>query len=69
MPVTAPVALLTDALAALLLLQVPPEPVVVKVLVLPIQSAVGPLTVPALGSGLTVIACVSAMVPQLLVTV
>ena len=67
-PVTPPVAD-TEALAALPLLQVPPVPVVVNRLVLPIQTDGLPLMVPGLGNGLTVTSWVSAMVPQLLVTV
>jgi len=57
-PVTTPVAALTVAAAVLLLLQVPPLlPLLVKAVVAPIQTDdVPPMAVPALGSGLTVMA-------------
>ena len=67
-PVTVPVALI-DAMAALLLLQVPPVVASVRVVFAPVHTVVAPLMVPALGAGLTVITLVAVAVPQLLVTV
>ena len=63
--VTTPVVLLTVATEGLVLLQVPPVPVVVKVPVAVGQSVAGPLTVPALGAGATVIGVLVAALPQL----
>jgi hypothetical protein len=67
-PVTTP-AVLTVAREASLLLQVPPVPVVVKLIVVPVHTVLGPLIVPALGMGNTVIGLVLRAVPQALVTV
>jgi tRNA1(Val) A37 N6-methylase TrmN6 len=53
---------------ALLLLQVPPVPVVVKVADVPAHNGDAPLMVPASGALLTVTALVAVAVPQLLVT-
>ena len=53
--VTTPVLGLTVATEVLLLLQLPPaSPLLVYVVVAPIQSGVVPVTVPALALGLTV---------------
>ena len=53
--VTSPDAAFTVATAVLLLLQLPPaSPLLVYVVVAPIQSGVVPVTVPALALGLTV---------------
>ena len=68
-PVTTPVVGFTVATAVLLLLQVPPVPVVVKVLVAPVHIAVTPPIVPALGAGVTVSGEVAEAVPQAVVTV
>ena len=54
--VTTPVVALTVATAVLLLLQLPPTPLLVKVVTDPVHTNVVPLMVPALGSGLTVMA-------------
>ena len=67
-PVTTPVAL-TVATAVLLLLQVPPVAVSVKVAVAPVQTPAGPETIPAFGSGLTVIVVEVSALEQLVVTV
>jgi hypothetical protein len=56
-------------MAVLPLLQVPPVPVVVSVVVLPAHTAVAPLMVPATGAGLTVTAAVAMAIPQPVVTV
>jgi hypothetical protein len=53
-PVTMPLVL-TDALAALLLLHVPPVAVLPRAVVKPMQVVGIPVMVPALGNGLTVI--------------
>ena len=66
-PVTVPV-LFTLAMAALLVVQVPPVAVLVNVRVEPGQSGAAPLMVPASGKALTVTAAVALAVPQLLVT-
>ena len=68
MPVTVPV-LFTVAMAALLVLQVPPLAASVSVVLVPVHTVVLPLMVPAVADGLTVMACVAVAVPQLLVTV
>lgn len=57
------------ATEGLLLLQVPPVPVVDIVALLPRHKALTPVTVGAVGSGLTVTIMVSFAVPQLLVNV
>lgn len=66
--VTLPVAGFTEAMDALLLLQLPPVPVVVKVADVPAHNGDVPLMVPASGALLTVTALVAVAVPQLLVT-
>ena len=69
-PVTTPVEAFTVATAVLLLLQVPVlREVVLNVAVAPIQTVAAPLTVPAFGSGFTVIVWFELVVPQVLVTV
>ena len=68
LPLTTP-PVVTLAIALLLLLQVPPLTVEVRVLVAPVQMAVVPLMVPADAAGLTVIACVAVAVPHALLTV
>jgi hypothetical protein len=55
-------------MAVLPLLQVPPEVVSVKVMVLPTQTVEGPVMVPAPVPGVTVMVVLVAAVPQLLVT-
>jgi hypothetical protein len=64
-----PDALPMVAAVVLLLLQVPPLPVVVYIVVAPAHRLAAPLMVPASGSGLTVTAFVVLTVPQLLLTV
>ena len=66
-PVTTPVAL-TVAMAALLLLQVPPERDAVRVFDAPTHMVVVPVTVADEGAGITVTTAVAVAVPQLLVT-
>lgn len=55
-PVTRPVVAFTEATAGLLLLQLPPAvpPVLVNVVDKPSQTDVAPLTVPAVGTAVTV---------------
>jgi hypothetical protein len=67
LPLTTP-AVFTEAIAALLLLHVPPVTVGVSVLVVLGQTEVTPLIVPTVGSGLTVIENVALLVPHALVT-
>lgn len=57
------------AIAALLLLQLPPLTASVNVIVDPVQTLAGPLIVPAVGAAVIVTAVVADAVPQLLVTV
>jgi hypothetical protein len=59
----------TVAADVLLLLQVPPGILLIKVVVEPVQTKVAPLSTPATGSGLTVTAYVAVAVPQTVVTV
>jgi hypothetical protein len=66
-PVITPRALML-AMAALLLLQVPPDMVSVKVDEAPAQTVVVPPMVPALAAGFTVILLVAVAVPQAVVT-
>ena len=68
-PLTTPVVGFTEAIAALLLLQVPPVPVVARVAVAPGQSGETPLMLPASGAAFTLTAWVSKALPQLLLTV
>lgn len=67
LPLTTPAAV-TLAIDGLLLLQVPPVPVVVNVLVVPTHIIGVPLIVPADGDRLTVITFVAIALPQLLLT-
>ena len=64
-----PVVLLMVATDGVVLLQVPPLTVLERVMDEPGQNEAAPLSVPALGSGFTVIACVSDADPQPVVTV
>jgi hypothetical protein len=57
------------AIAVLVLLQIPPAAVSLRLMVVPAHTVDGPLMVPACGSGLTVMDCIAVAVPQLLVTV
>src|SRR5664279_1620514 len=68
-PVTTPLAS-TVAMAVLLLLQLPPASPELPnaVVVAPIQTVAGPLMIPALASGFTMITFVADKVAQLLVT-
>ena len=63
-PLIAPVVVLIDATPALLLPQVPPATVDVKVLFPPTQIACVPLNVPALAGAVTVTETLSVSVPQ-----
>ena len=67
-PVTTPEALI-EATVGLLQLQLPPPTASSKVVVPPTQAVAVPVIVPASGNGLTVINGVTAITPQLLVTV
>ena len=69
-PVTTPVDEFTVATAVLLLLQDPPlVPLLVNVVVDPIQTVAAPLTVPAFAAAFTVIPFEAVVDPQLLLTV
>jgi hypothetical protein len=68
-PVTMPLAEPIVPAAVLVLLQLPPVPVVESVVVLPMQTVLDPLIVPASGNGFTVNARVAVADPQPLVTV
>ena len=63
-PLIAPVEALIVATAALPLLQLPPETVLLKVVLPSTQIACVPLSVPALTGAVTVTAKVSESVPQ-----
>ena len=68
-PVTTPVAEFTVAAAVLLLLQVPPVlPLLVNAVLAPAQTVEAPFTIPAFGSGLTVILNCVTDDPQLFET-
>ena len=67
-PDTTPVEL-TEATAALLVVQVPPLAASARAMVAPVQTAAGPVMVPALGVRLTVIATEVEAVPQAVVEV
>ena len=58
----------TDAIPALLVVQVPPVPVVVNTADVPAHIGVVPEMLPAFGMLLTVILCAAVDVPQLPVT-
>ena len=64
-PVTTPPATVAFAL---LLLQAPPGAASVNVIVLPVQTAVGPVMVPVTSAAPTVITALAVADPQLLVT-
>jgi hypothetical protein len=68
-PVTTPVVAPTVATVPSLVLQVPPEAPSVKVLETPAHNVDTPVTVPATGSGLTVIGKVTVTVPHEATTV
>ena len=68
MPLTTPAAL-TEAIAALLLLQVPPAVASVRVVVVPVHTVVVPVMAATVGATLTVSTLVDIADPQLLVTV
>ena len=61
--------LLTEAIAVLALLHVPPETLSDSGVVEPAQTVVVPEILPAIGNGFTVTVAVALAVPQLLVTV
>ena len=67
-PVTTP-DVFTDAIAALLLVQAPPEVPSVSVVVAPVQATEEPEMLPAEGDEFTVTAFVPAAEPQVLVNV
>jgi hypothetical protein len=67
-PVTTPEEL-TDAIDELLLVQVPPEVVSVKVAVKPMQMMPEPVMIPAPAEGVTVTGTVVKELPQPVVTV
>ncbi len=67
--VTTPVVEFTVTAPTLLLLQLPPPILLVKVVVDPVHRNVVPVIVPAFGSGFTVIEYVADALPQLVVTV
>jgi len=67
-PVTTP-PVLTVAMAFEELIQVPPPAELVRLIVAPVHKVEEPVSVPALGLGLTVTTVVAATVPQLLLTV
>lgn len=63
-PLTTPVDATTVATAVLLLSHVPPVAELVNVIVVPVQTTVGPERVPALGKLPTVIPFAALAVPQ-----
>lgn len=67
-PVTVPVAL-TVAMAALLLVHVPPAVESLRVVVLPAHTVVAPVMAATVGAPLTVTVAVRLIAPQLVVTV
>ena len=67
MPVTLPA--LTVAIAGAVLLHVPPAILLLRLMEEPAHTAEGPLMVPALASGFTVIFADAVAVPQGVVTV
>jgi hypothetical protein len=64
MPKTTPVMLFTEATAVLPEVQVPPVTVLVRVMVLPVHTVVGPLMVPAVAVVFTVTVAVAVSLPQ-----
>ena len=68
-PPTTPVVLFTVAIAALLLLQVPPLTELVSAVLEPIQTVDEPLIVPAVAAEVIVTATVAIPVPHAVVTV
>ena len=68
-PVVMPLTIPADRVAlGLAILQVPPEAVSERVMVLPLQTSDGPVMVAGLGKGLMTILCSIVIVPQALVT-
>jgi hypothetical protein len=65
-PVTTPVLAFTEAVVALAVLHVPPDTVLLNVMLLPSQTTAGPLNVPAKGRGNTLTPVVTVSDPQLL---
>ena len=63
-PVTRPVLLFTVARVGVWLVQLPPLPVVLMVMVAPTQTTNGPERVPASGAGFTNTVLVATCVPQ-----
>lgn len=68
-PVTIPVFVPIVATALALLLQVPPDTLLLRLIVDPIHTEVAPLIVPAFGTGFTVTVADAVADPQMLVTV
>ena len=64
MPKTTPVVGLTEATAVLPEVQVPPVTVLVRVMVLPVHTVIGPLMVPAVAVVFTVTVAVAVSLPQ-----
>lgn len=67
-PVTLPVTASTVATAVVLLLQAPPETLLLNIIFDPIHTAEAPLIVPALATGFTVIVAEAVADPQTVVT-
>jgi hypothetical protein len=67
-PVIIPEVKSTVATAVVLLLQLPPAMLLLNIMVEPLQTEAGPLIVPAVGTGLTVIVADADADPQTLVT-
>ena len=68
-PVTTPVDPTTVAIPVLPLLHTPPDEASVKPMDEPMQTADGPMMLPATGTGFTVTSAVAAAAPQPVVTV
>ena len=69
MPLTTPVKELTDAIVASAVLHAPPVLSLVKLMVAPAQTVVGPAMVATAGDAFTVTAADTLLLPQLLVKV
>jgi hypothetical protein len=67
-PVTLPVPASTVATAVVLLLQAPPETLLLNIIFDPIHTAEAPLIVPALATGFTLMIAEAVADPQILVT-
>lgn len=67
-PVTLPVTGSTVATAVVLLVQLPPETLLLNIILDPIHTDEAPLMVPALATGLTVMVAEAVAEPQIFVT-